>query len=219
MGLMATPERRLRKPYEAGALASWHHEIDGTAIADQSLMQRLVAKDEAALAILYDGYSEMVHSTVRSILTEEGDAEEIVPEIFYQIWLKASDFKPARSTVPGFILVTARKCAVHRLLCRGFENSELLGSDQTPSPSNATSQLNREELMGRVRKILADMPNLQRVPLEVTHVKSASQVQAARYSGKLIDAVKNRMRAAMNVLREMPADDLNLYDRKERGKL
>ena len=219
MGLMATPEKRLTKPYEAGALASWHHEVDGTALADQSLMHRLVAKDETALAILYDGYAEMVYSTVRSILTEEGAAEEIVPEVFYQLWLKARDFKPARSTVPGFILVTARKCAVHELLCRGFENSELLGSDQPLSPSNPALQLSREELMGRVRKILADMPNLQRVPLEVTHIKNVSQVQAARYSGKLIDAVKARMRAAMKVLREMPAEDLNPYDRKVRGKL
>ena len=219
MGLMATSEKQLRKPYEAGALASWHSEVDGTSTMDQSLMQRLVAKDETALAILYDRYAEMVYSTVRSILTEEGAAEEIVPDTFYRIWLKARDFKPARSTVPGFILVTARKCAIDRLLCRGFENGELLGSDRTLSPSNAASQLTQEELMGKVRKILADMPHLQRVPLEVTHLEGAAQVQAARYSGKLIDAVKTRMRAALNVLREMPADALNPYDRKERGKL
>ncbi len=216
MGLMATPERRLRKPHEAEALASWHHEDNGTAMTDQSLMQRLVAKDETALAILYDRYAEMVYSTVRSILTEEGAAEEIVPDTFYRIWLKARDFKPARSTVPGFILVTARKCAIDRLLCRGFENSELLGSDRTLSPSDAASQLTQEELMGKVRKILAEMPHSQRIPLEVT---GATQVQAARYSGKLIDAVKTRMRAALNVLREMPAADLNPYDRNERGKL
>lgn len=219
MGLMAMPEKRLTKPYEDGALASWHHEVDGTAIADQSLMQRLVAKDETALAILYDGYAGMVHSTVRSILTEEGAAAEIVPEIFYQIWLKARDFKPARSTVPGFILVTARKCAVHQLLCRGFENSELLGPEPTLSPSNPASQLTRDELMGRVGKILAELPHSQCVPLEVTHLKNAFQVQAARYLGKLIDAVKTRMRSALKVLREMPAGDLNPYDRKERGKL
>ena len=217
MGLMATPDKRLRKAYEAGALASWHPEDNGTATTDQSLMQRLVAKDETALAILYDRYAEMVHSTVRSILTEEGAAGEIVPEIFYQLWIKARDFKPARSTVHGFILVTARKCAVHRLLCRGFENSEPLGADQTLSLSNPGLQPTREELMARVKAILAEMPHSQRVPLELTPTKDA--VQAARYSGKLIDAVKTRMRAALKVLREMPAGDLNPYDRNERGKL
>jgi RNA polymerase sigma-70 factor, ECF subfamily len=216
MGLMTTPDKRLRKEYEVGALASWHHEDKGTATTDQSLMQRLVAKDETALAILYDRYAEMVHSTVRSILTEEGAAEEIVPEIFYQIWMKASDFKPARSTVPGYILVTARKCAVHRLLCRGFENSERLGADPSISFSNPGLQLTQEELMARVKSILAEMPHSQRVPLQLAHSKDA--VQAARYSGRLIDAVKTRMRAALKVLREMPAGDLNPYDRNEQGK-
>ncbi len=179
MGLMALPEQRPRRTYENGALASWHHgQDDGLAVTDESLIQRIRSRDETALAILYDRHAAMVYSVVRPILTDEGAAEEIIPHIFYRIWLKTSDFKPAGSTVPEFLMVTARKCAFDQFLCRGFENGGLLSADRNVPAFNV-------ELMTRVRKIVADLPRSKRAPVKIGNFEGANWAQADRHAEQL----------------------------------
>jgi RNA polymerase sigma-70 factor, ECF subfamily len=198
MGLMALPEQCPGRTYETGALAFWHHrQDDGVAITDESLIQRIRSRDETALAILYHRHAQMVFSVVRSILTDEGDAEEIVSQIFYRIWLKAPDFKSAVSTVPEFLMVTARKCALDQFLHRGFENGGLLSADRNVPAFNV-------ELMTRVMKIVADLPRSERAPVEIGNFEDANWARADRYAEQLIEVVKAKMRAALKTLRELP---------------
>lgn len=158
MGLMALPERRPVKTLETGALASWHHaQNDGVVLTDESLIQRILTRDETALAVLYARHAAMVYSVVRPILTEDSAAKEIIPQIFYRIWLKASDLKSANSTVPEFLTVTARNCAFDQFLGRGFENGGLLLANRSAPAFNV-------ELMARVRKIVADLSGPEQVP-------------------------------------------------------
>lgn len=198
MGQMALPERRPEKTYETGALASWHNEQGpGVSVTDESLIQRINSRDETALAILYDRHAAMVYSVVRPILTEEGAAEEIIPCVFYRIWLKASDFKPAVSTVPEFLKVTARQCAFDQFLGRAFENGGLF-------PASHSVQAFNVELMARVRKIVADLPRPERGPAEMGKLEDANWVRSDRYMEQLISALKDKMRAALKALRELP---------------
>ena len=64
--------------------------------SDWSLLARVVQKDEAALAALYDRYSGLVYSEASRILRDKGAAEEILQDIFYQVWRTAEKFDPQR---------------------------------------------------------------------------------------------------------------------------
>jgi RNA polymerase sigma-70 factor (ECF subfamily) len=197
MGLMASTERRSGDTIETGALASWHHsQDDGVAVTDENLMQRIRSRDETALAILYHRHADMVYSVVRPILTDEGAARDIIPHIFYRIWLKTNDFKPGVSTMPGFLIVMARKCAFDQLLSRGFENGGLLGADRSVPAFNV-------ELMTRVRKTVADLPRSERAPVEISDSGAANWDQKDRHAEQLIDAIKAKIRAALKSLREL----------------
>jgi len=197
MGMMALPERGPKVTYESGALASWYQEqIPEVANSDQSLMQRINSRDETALAILYDRYKSMVYSEVRPILAEESAARDFVPQVFYRIWLKASDFKPAGNTIPEFLKTIARKCAFDQFLGGGFENGGLLSGGQGVPAFNV-------DLMARVRKIMAELPRSEGSTMEIKVSNGSDWVQADQPSQELMVALKAKMRTALKALREM----------------
>ena len=69
--------------------------------SDWSLLARVVQRDESALAALYDRYSRLVYAEASRILRDKGAAEEILQDIFYQVWRTAEKFDPQRGSLPG----------------------------------------------------------------------------------------------------------------------
>jgi RNA polymerase sigma-70 factor (ECF subfamily) len=186
------------RTYEAGALAFWHQvRENGSEVTDESLIQGILSRDEAALAVLYSRYATMVYSEARLILTAEGAAEGIIPQVFYRIWLKACDFKAAGSTVPEFLLATARKCAYDQFLGSGFE----IGG---PFPLGQCIPAFNVDLMARVRKIMADLPPSESVPRGVDNPTGSDWAQADSHSQGLIVALRSKIRATLKALRELP---------------
>jgi DNA-directed RNA polymerase specialized sigma24 family protein len=211
MGQMASPERVPGKTYETGALASWHQEqVPEVANTDGGLMQRINSRDETALAILYDRHTAMVYSVVRPILAEEGAARDIIPQVFYCIWLKASDFKPAGNAVPEFLKTIARKCAYDQFLEGGFENGGLLSGEGPPAFN--------VDLMTRVRKIMAELPRSEGAPVEIEESKDSDWVQEDRRSQELILGLKGKIKAALKALRDLPLRDPVAVDTRKQEK-
>jgi hypothetical protein len=71
---------------------------------DAALVHKITQRDEAALAALYDRYAGMLSSVLNRILRDTQAAEEILQDIFYQLWCDASRFDPARGSLPGWLL-------------------------------------------------------------------------------------------------------------------
>ena len=82
---------------------------------DASLIDRIVQRDESALAALYDRYAGMLSSVLNRILRDTQAAEEILQDIFYQLWRNAAQFDASRGSLPGWLLVIARNRAISRL--------------------------------------------------------------------------------------------------------
>ena len=68
--------------------------------SDAALIQRIVERDESALATLYDRYAGMLSSVLNRILRDTQAAEEILQDIFYQLWRTAADFDASRGSLP-----------------------------------------------------------------------------------------------------------------------
>jgi len=68
----------------------------GETTTDWSLLARIGKKDEEALSALYDQYSGLVFSEAKRILRDAGAAEEILQDLFYQVWRTAERFDPAK---------------------------------------------------------------------------------------------------------------------------
>ena len=72
-------------------------------------------RDETALEALYDRYAGMLSSVLNRILRDTQAAEEILQDIFYQLWRNASQFDASRGSLPGWLMVIARNRAISRL--------------------------------------------------------------------------------------------------------
>src|SRR5215468_1651491 len=98
--------------------------------SSQALLTRLAAGDQQALGEFYDLYAGLVNGLALRILRDTSDAEDVVQEVFVQVWRQASRFDPSRGTAEAWLCTIARTRALDRLRRRTARREE--PSDSTP---------------------------------------------------------------------------------------
>ena len=88
------------------------HASDPT---DVSLLQRIAARDTAALAELYDRHSRLLFSLILRIVRDRGEAEEILQEAFVRVWMRTGAYDAQMGGPVPWIVRVARNCAINRL--------------------------------------------------------------------------------------------------------
>jgi RNA polymerase sigma-70 factor, ECF subfamily len=170
--------------------------------SDWALIERVVAQDETALAALYDRYSGMVCSVLNRILRDTAAAEEILQDIFFQIWRTAGQFDASRGSLPGWLVVAARNRAISRLRRKSSsENDELVENDII-LPFNLESQAAQNQMMGRVKGALDALPKEQREAVELAYFEGLTHSEIAARTGDPLGTVKTRLRSAVESLKK-----------------
>ncbi|HEX3661769.1 MAG TPA: sigma-70 family RNA polymerase sigma factor [Acidobacteriaceae bacterium] len=166
----------------------------------------MMAGDENALAALYDRYSGMLFGMLMRILKDTHLAEEVMQDLFLQLWREAGRFDANRGSLPGWLLVIARNRAISRM--RGGNrhavvddpDGHLLAS--VPSPGNLEEEAARLQLADRVRRAMAALPGEQREAVELAYFEGMTQTEIAERTGAPLGTVKSRVRAAMQSLKQ-----------------
>jgi RNA polymerase sigma-70 factor (ECF subfamily) len=169
--------------------------------SDWLLLARVVQKDEAALAALYDRYSGLVYSEASRILRDKGAAEEILQDIFYQVWRTAEKFDPQRGSLPGWLVVVARNRAISKLRRRSTNSDDELKENAVACPFNLESAASQNQMLGRVRGAMANLPEGQREAIELAYFEGMTHSEIASKTGEALGTVKTRIRSALEVLR------------------
>jgi RNA polymerase sigma-70 factor, ECF subfamily len=169
--------------------------------SDWSLLARVVKKDEAALAALYDRYSRLVFAEASRILRDKGAAEEILQDIFYQVWRTAEKFDPQRGSLPGWLLVVTRNRAISKLRRRSTSGDDELNENAVACTINLESAASQNQLLGRVRGAMESLPEGQREAIELAYFEGMTHSEIASRTGEALGTVKTRIRSALEVLR------------------
>ena len=175
-------------------------------VADEVLVGRILAKDESALAALYDRYSGIVYSVAAHVLGDHGIAEEVLQDIFYQLWRTAANFDAARGSLPAWLMVTARNRAIDRLRRRNraTQSGDEQWSNRPPAaPLNLETEMARKEAVERVRSAFAALAPSQRETIELAYFEGLTQTEIAARTREPLGTVKTRMRSGLQILREM----------------
>src|SRR5271168_1573069 len=118
---------------------------------DAALMGRLVQRDETALSALYDRYAGMLTSVLNRVLHDTQAAEEILQDIFFQLWNSPSRFDGSRGSLPGWLMVIARNRAISRLRRHNPAAGEELHEATVVSTFNFENAASQKQLLGRVK--------------------------------------------------------------------
>jgi RNA polymerase sigma-70 factor (ECF subfamily) len=173
----------------------------------QELMERIVLRDERALEILYDRFSKVLYAAVLCIVKSREDAEEILCEVFHQVWEKAASYDPARGAVYTWLLRAARNRAIDKIRSKDHKNSRLAADQdgemdayEGPETPSALDGIVLSERAAVVKAALGGIAPEQRSVLEAAYFEGYTQSQIAARAGLPLGTVKSRMRDGMKVL-------------------
>jgi len=168
---------------------------------DAALIEKIVHRDEMALATVYDRYAAMLTSVLNRILRDTQAAEEILQDIFYQLWRNAAQFDPSRGSLPGWLMVIARNRAISRLRRHNPAEGEELLENTVILPSNLESAVAQQQLLGRVKGAMENLPVEQRAAIELAYFEGLTHSEIARRTGDPLGTVKTRLRSALETLK------------------
>jgi RNA polymerase sigma-70 factor, ECF subfamily len=169
--------------------------------SDAALIARLIQRDETALAALYDRYAGMLSSVLNRILRDTQAAEEILQDIFFQLWRTASQFDASRGSLPAWLAVIARNRAISRLRQHNPAAGEELAEGIAVSTLNIETAAAQQQLMGRVVDALEKLPQEQRAAVELAYFEGMTHSEIAKRTGDPLGTVKTRLRSAVETLK------------------
>lgn len=182
----------------AGALPQDARSAVGEA-SDLSLVARVRARDESAMGALYDRYSSLVYAVALRVLGDTGAAEDVLQEIFLQLWRKPAAFDSARGSMGAWLSVIARNRAIDALRKRKPETDieDVVLSVETNFADNA----DRGRALVKIREVMGTMAGPQRSALEMAFFEGLTHTEIAEKTGEPLGTIKTRIRAGLLSLR------------------
>ncbi len=181
------------------ASAEPHVEIK-EASNDASLVSAIRAGNESAMAALYDRYSSIVYSVALRVLGDTGAAEDVLQEVFLQLWRNPGLFDSSRGSLAPWLAVITRNRSIDMLRKRRPE-SDIADVVVSVEPDMA-GDAERSRAMEKVRGALGAMPAAQRNALEMAYFEGLSHSEIAAKTGEPLGTIKTRIRAGLLTLRK-----------------
>jgi RNA polymerase sigma-70 factor (ECF subfamily) len=167
---------------------------------DELLLERVCGGDQLAMAGIFDRYSGMVYSVALRVLNDQGQAEDVMQEIFFQIWKKPDAFVQGRGSLGGWLMVMARNRAIDQIRRRKPTDSP--DDVVLVSKTNLASETERNVLMEKVREVVKQLPLEQQRSLELAYFEGLSHSEIAEKTGDALGTVKTRIRLGLMGLRK-----------------
>jgi len=167
---------------------------------DAALLTRVQRGDEQAMAMLFDRYSRIVYSVALRVLRDAASAEDILQEIFMQIWRNPAGFVATRGSLGGWLAVVTRNRSIDTL--RRKKPTEQVEEMQLPAAGNLADEAERNLMMEKARVVIAQLPAEQRKTLEMAFFDGLTHSEIAEMTGDPLGTVKTRIRSALLTLRK-----------------
>ena len=178
--------------------------------SDVELLHAVARGDEAALARLYDQYRVILFGLLVRILNSREEAEDVLQEVFLQVWRRARDFDQLRGRPFTWLVTLARSRAIDRIRQLGARQrlADSAAQNTSDEASDAVADTLHSEQKEIVARALAALPEEQRHTLNLAYFEGLTQSEIAQNLGTPLGTVKTRMRSGMIKLRELLGDQI-----------
>lgn len=184
--------------------------LDLEACEDARLLVLIAAGDQPAFAALYRRRSGLIYSLLVRMLVHEMEAQEVMQDAFIQIWRRAGQFDPTRSSPVAWIIMIARGRAVDRLRARSRRNlghaayeRELVALEMEV---NGFRLMERDDLADACASALNHLPEEQGHALQLAFFRGWTHEEIATAVGEPLGTVKARIRRGLLALRKTLKD-------------
>jgi RNA polymerase sigma-70 factor (ECF subfamily) len=178
---------------------------------DLGLLQRIAARDDAALAALYDRHSRVAYSIIMRILRSPSDAEDVLQETFVRVWSRADTYDARLGSPAAWLMRIARNRAIDRLRAKRVRGDI---SVEQASPSGEAARVAEPEapdtpeavLLGKttsraIRAAMGVLSAAQRELIEAAFFDGYTHQELSVRFGVPLGTVKTRIRAGLTAMR------------------
>jgi RNA polymerase sigma-70 factor (ECF subfamily) len=173
---------------------------------DATLLSRLLQKDVSAFEQLYDRHSRLVYGLVLRILQQASTSEEVVQDVFLQLWRNADQYDSSRGPFIPWLCTMARNRALDQLRLkserqrrREDQPDELPPVVVAPDYERALDEKRRAE---RVRALMASLTPKQKKAIELAYFEGLSHSEIAAALKEPLGTVKSWIRNGLLRLKE-----------------
>lgn len=174
------------------------------------LMKKIKAKDADALKQLYSLYNRLLFGMIISIVKKREEAEDVLQEVFVNIWEKAHTFKEGRGNVYSWLVTLTRNKAIDRIRSKGYKTQQKASvSVHEPAftlegdmfdPLETTIHSDRAQL---VKRALGEIPESQSEVLKIAYYRGMTQSEISDHLEIPLGTVKTRTRQGMINLKDI----------------
>lgn len=191
--------------YRPRHMVSAMPDADPAALDDVELLREAARGELSAISVVYDRFAGLLLSMAEKILTDRAMAEDLVHDVFLEVWRHAASYDPARGSVRTWMLVRLRSRALDRM--RSARTRREVGSNDDGEPTGIveldTEDPSLEPDRKSIRRALAELPAEQRQVLELAYFQGLTSSEIAERMGSPLGTVKSRTAAAIAKLRSV----------------
>ena len=185
-------------------------------LTNEYLMTLVKDRDDDALAELHRRHAPVLRSVIARIINNESDIEDLIQEVFLELWNRAENYSEEKGKALGWIITLARRRAIDKLRKKQayFRAEERMRLDPAMEEQHCIDEdVDTNELGGIFQKLLAQLPAAQREALQLSFYRGLSQREIASKTGIPLGTIKTRLELAMRKIRSAV---LAMGDFKER---
>ncbi len=175
--------------------------------SDETIMQAITDRHQTALRELYKRYGKTLKAVVTRVVHEETEADDVLQEIFLQVWKEAANYSPKAGRPLGWVVTLARRRAIDRLrrrqaYCRAKDRFETQVEQQPDAWINnrIDDDLVRSDLRRFLHRHMNALPAHQREVIELSFFEGRSHREIAAFTGTPLGTVKTRLELGLRKL-------------------
>jgi RNA polymerase sigma-70 factor (ECF subfamily) len=170
------------------------------AVNENELIVRVSQGDRHALALLYDQFASILFPLALRILSDRQRAEEVLQDVFVQVWQSARSFEGGQGTVLGWMIKLTRELARTRMTAQ--VGSVPVARAVVESSNDLADNTGDGEERRRVRRALESLAVEQRMALELAYFQGLTPTEIAERLGEPIGSIKRQLQLGMTQLRK-----------------
>lgn len=176
--------------------------------AAAGLLARIAQGDREAFGLFYDAFAGLALGLIRRILHDPAGAEDVLQEVFWQVWQDAGRYDPGRGSPEAWLVMRAKTRAIDRLrairrrektFVAPVDDAVAAGASDAPAENPGVVA----ERRGLVHSALDGLPEPQRRVVELAFFEGLTQSEIAKRLGEPLGTVKTRARLGLERLRSL----------------